>query len=284
AAVPRRARGHAADRAVPRGGVRLRHGLEHRVGLPASLRPRHVDRHLRDARAEAVRHGVLRERGPAVPPSPLARGAAASRARLGQSLLPRRRRGVHDGTTEPARWPNASLTSSSRRSASWPPSRSCWWPRWGFASRVPARFCTARAWSAGTGTRSRCTSCVPCTCTPAAPAASSPRNTTRGSSRSAARCAGSRSTSCQLLNVLRGDMSLVGPRPQHPDIVRSYYAPEHGETLRVRPGLASPGSLYDSTHGEPLVGSVDPERAYAERLLPLVLALDRVYVRRASLW
>jgi len=52
----------------------------------------------------------------------------------------------------------------------------------------------------------------------------------------------------------------------------------------VRPGLASPGSLYDSTHGEPLVGSVDPERAYAERLLPLVLALDRVYVRHASLW
>jgi len=67
----------------------------------------------------------------------------------------------------------------------------------------------------------------------------------------------------QLVNVLRGEMSLVGPRPQHPDIVRSYYAPEHGETLRVRPGLASPGSLYDSTHGEPLVGSADPERAYA---------------------
>ncbi len=88
----------------------------------------------------------------------------------------------------------------------------------------------------------------------------------------------------QLVNVLRGEMSVVGPRPQHPDIVRSYYAPEHGETLRVRPGLASPGSLYDSTHGEPLVGSADPERAYAERLLPLVLALDRVYVRRASLW
>ena len=87
----------------------------------------------------------------------------------------------------------------------------------------------------------------------------------------------------QLLNVLRGEMSVVGPRPQHPDIVRRYYAPEHWETLRVRPGLASPGSLYDSTHGEPLVGSVDPERTYVERLLPTVLALDLVYVRRASL-
>jgi len=87
----------------------------------------------------------------------------------------------------------------------------------------------------------------------------------------------------QLVNVLRGEMSLVGPRPQHPDIVRRHYAPEHWETLRVRPGLASPGSLYDSTHGEPLVGSADPERAYVERLLPVVLALDLIYVRRASL-
>src|SRR6058998_2704707 len=88
----------------------------------------------------------------------------------------------------------------------------------------------------------------------------------------------------QLVNVLRGEMSLVGPRPQHPDIVRRYYAPEDWETLRVRPGLASPGSLYDSTHGEPLVGSADPERTYVARLLPVVLALDRVYLRHASLW
>lgn len=87
----------------------------------------------------------------------------------------------------------------------------------------------------------------------------------------------------QLVNVLRGEMSLVGPRPQHPDIVRDHYAPEHWETLRVRPGLASPGSLYDSTHGEAIVGSGDAERRYAERLLPLVLALDLVYVRHASL-
>src|SRR5207249_9094501 len=127
-------------------------GLEHRVGLPASLRPRHVDRHLGDARAEAVRHGVLRERGPPVPPSPLARRAAASRPRLGQSLLPRRCRGVHDGATEPARWPNAYLTSSSRRSASWPPPRSFWWSRWVSASPVPTRFCTARAPSPVPGT------------------------------------------------------------------------------------------------------------------------------------
>lgn len=87
----------------------------------------------------------------------------------------------------------------------------------------------------------------------------------------------------QLVNVLRGDMSLVGPRPQHPDIVRRHYTPLYWEMLRVRPGLSSPGSLYDSACGEAIVGSADPEKAYAERLLPIVVALDLVYLRHASL-
>jgi lipopolysaccharide/colanic/teichoic acid biosynthesis glycosyltransferase len=87
----------------------------------------------------------------------------------------------------------------------------------------------------------------------------------------------------QLLNILRGEMSIIGPRPEHPDIVRRHYTPAAYDTLRVRPGLASPGTLYDYTHGEDLVGSDDPTANYVERLLPLRLALDLVYVRRASL-
>jgi lipopolysaccharide/colanic/teichoic acid biosynthesis glycosyltransferase len=87
----------------------------------------------------------------------------------------------------------------------------------------------------------------------------------------------------QLINILRGEMSIVGPRPEHPHIVDRYYGPEHRELLRVRPGLTSPGTLYDYAHGEAIVGRADPERAYVERLLPLRLALDLVYVRRASL-
>jgi lipopolysaccharide/colanic/teichoic acid biosynthesis glycosyltransferase len=87
----------------------------------------------------------------------------------------------------------------------------------------------------------------------------------------------------QLLNVLRGDMSIVGPRPEHPTIVDRHYRPEHRELLRVRPGLTSPGTLYDYAHGDAIIGSADPERSYVERLLPLRLALDQVYVRRASL-
>lgn len=87
----------------------------------------------------------------------------------------------------------------------------------------------------------------------------------------------------QLINILRGDMSIVGPRPENARIVERYYGPAHRELLRVSPGLTSPGTLYDYTHGDDLVGSSNPEQAYVERLLPVRLALDQVYVHRASL-
>ncbi|MCC6126041.1 MAG: sugar transferase [Pirellulales bacterium] len=86
----------------------------------------------------------------------------------------------------------------------------------------------------------------------------------------------------QLYDILRGEMSLVGPRPEALEIVRDHYAPEHWETLAVRPGLASPGSIYNYTHGEKLIGKENPERDYLEKLLPLKLALDEVYVRQAG--
>jgi len=87
----------------------------------------------------------------------------------------------------------------------------------------------------------------------------------------------------QLYNILRGDMAIVGPRPEDPRMVEQFYAPRHHETLRVLPGLTSPGSLYAYTHGEALLDASDSEGCYAERLLPLKLAMDTVYVRRASL-
>jgi lipopolysaccharide/colanic/teichoic acid biosynthesis glycosyltransferase len=88
----------------------------------------------------------------------------------------------------------------------------------------------------------------------------------------------------QLINVLRGEMSIIGPRPEDPVFVRRHYAPQHLETLRVRPGLASPGSIYSTTHGDYLLTGMHPELAYAQQLLPIKLALDTVYVRRASPW
>jgi lipopolysaccharide/colanic/teichoic acid biosynthesis glycosyltransferase len=87
----------------------------------------------------------------------------------------------------------------------------------------------------------------------------------------------------QLFDVLRGRMSLVGPRPEDPRIVRAHYTPEQMETLRVRPGLASPGSIYNYTHGDRILGQDDPEQAYVTKLLPVKLALENVYVREANL-
>lgn len=88
----------------------------------------------------------------------------------------------------------------------------------------------------------------------------------------------------QLWNVLRGDMSLVGPRPEDPRFVEKNYTPLQLTTLDVRPGLTSPGSVWYYTSAESGLTSDDPERHYVEQILPLKLALDLVYVRQASLW
>jgi len=86
----------------------------------------------------------------------------------------------------------------------------------------------------------------------------------------------------QLINILKGDMTFVGPRPEDPEMVEKYYRPAHWETLRRLPGLSSPGSLYYYTHCEQTLGRADTERWYGEQVLPAKLALDLVYVREAS--
>jgi lipopolysaccharide/colanic/teichoic acid biosynthesis glycosyltransferase len=87
----------------------------------------------------------------------------------------------------------------------------------------------------------------------------------------------------QLINVLRAEMAIVGPRPEDPRIVDQYYSKEHLETLSVLPGLASPGSIYNYTHGERLLSADNTEKEYVERVMHVKLALDIVYVREASL-
>lgn len=88
----------------------------------------------------------------------------------------------------------------------------------------------------------------------------------------------------QMVNIIMGDMSIVGPRPRDPQLVRRYYAPLHRETLDVLPGLTSPGTLFYLTHGESTLVSKDPEGEYQARILPLKLALDIDYVRNRSAW
>ena len=88
----------------------------------------------------------------------------------------------------------------------------------------------------------------------------------------------------QMMNIIKGDMSIVGPRPRDPKIVGRCYTSLHRETLQVRPGLTSPGTLFYLTHGEPTLRTSDPENDYQVRILPIKLALDIAYVRRRNLW
>ncbi len=89
----------------------------------------------------------------------------------------------------------------------------------------------------------------------------------------------------QLWNILKGDMSFVGPRPEDIEIVRRHYTPEQMGVLAVRPGLTTPGQVEwypDLTYHDPPPPGVPMERHYFERHLPLKLAGDLDYVRTRS--
>jgi lipopolysaccharide/colanic/teichoic acid biosynthesis glycosyltransferase len=86
----------------------------------------------------------------------------------------------------------------------------------------------------------------------------------------------------QLFNVIRGDMALVGPRPEDPRYLR-YYTKEQREVLSVRPGITSPASIRFRSEEEILSGE-DWERTYVGEVLPAKLALELRYLERRSLW
>jgi lipopolysaccharide/colanic/teichoic acid biosynthesis glycosyltransferase len=86
----------------------------------------------------------------------------------------------------------------------------------------------------------------------------------------------------QLVNVIKGDMSLVGPRPEAPDVVRAHYRADDVMTLQVAPGVTSPGTVYYYTHCEAMLTANVAMDVYVEQVLPLKLALDRVYLSNAT--
>jgi len=85
----------------------------------------------------------------------------------------------------------------------------------------------------------------------------------------------------QLVNVLRGDMSFVGPRPQVGWAVE-LYTPEERELLSVRPGITDFASLKFRNEGEILRGSADPDRDYLEKIAPHKIRLGLYYVQHYS--
>lgn len=88
----------------------------------------------------------------------------------------------------------------------------------------------------------------------------------------------------QLLNVLKGDMSLVGPRPEVPHYVAMYPAEISAIVLSVRPGITDLASIAFRNESALLAQSADPERTYVEDILPVKLDYAARYAQNPSLW
>jgi lipopolysaccharide/colanic/teichoic acid biosynthesis glycosyltransferase len=86
----------------------------------------------------------------------------------------------------------------------------------------------------------------------------------------------------QLINVIRGDMSLVGPRPEDPQYVLGY-SPEQRRVLTVRPGLCSLATVKYRHEEALLANSDDPENTYVHVVLPDKLRMDLEYIDHRSL-
>lgn len=86
----------------------------------------------------------------------------------------------------------------------------------------------------------------------------------------------------QLFNVLKGDMSLVGPRPEVPEFVAEWPEADRQLILSVRPGLTDPATLQFLNEEEMLAGYADPGKAYVDEVLPRKIDLYRRYVATAS--
>ena len=87
----------------------------------------------------------------------------------------------------------------------------------------------------------------------------------------------------ELWNVLVGDMSLVGPRPEVPKYVK-YYKPEWERVLSVRPGITDLATLPFRDEESVLLGAQDIERAYIDIVVPIKMNLALEYVDRRSFW
>ncbi|HNQ50825.1 MAG TPA: sugar transferase [Candidatus Omnitrophota bacterium] len=86
----------------------------------------------------------------------------------------------------------------------------------------------------------------------------------------------------QLFNVLKGEMSFVGPRPEVP-FYTDMFTEEEKKILSVRPGITDWASLWNSNEGVILAGSIDPEKTYMEKIRPEKIRLQLQYVRERSL-
>ena len=84
----------------------------------------------------------------------------------------------------------------------------------------------------------------------------------------------------QLLNVLLGDMSIVGPRPAAVDQVNITRSGKYADVSKVQVGLTGPSALYDYIYGD----AIEDAQEYEKSVLPTRLMLDLVYLDKMGLW
>lgn len=86
----------------------------------------------------------------------------------------------------------------------------------------------------------------------------------------------------QLINVLKGEMSFVGPRPEVKVYIDMMTPEERKPILSVKPGMTDLASLWNFHEGEVLKGSPDPEKTYMEKIRPEKIRLQIEYVKNRS--
>lgn len=86
----------------------------------------------------------------------------------------------------------------------------------------------------------------------------------------------------QLINVLKGEMSLVGPRPEVKMYTDMMTAEERNTILSIAPGMTDLASLWNFHEGETLKGGSDPEKTYMEKIRPTKIKLQMEYVKNRS--
>jgi len=88
----------------------------------------------------------------------------------------------------------------------------------------------------------------------------------------------------QFINVLKGEMSIVGPRPEVPEVINLLPANERNVLLSVRPGITDWATLWIRDEAERLEGSPEPHQKYLKEIWPTKRKLALKYVRNHSLW
>lgn len=88
----------------------------------------------------------------------------------------------------------------------------------------------------------------------------------------------------QLLNIFKGDMSIIGPRPQTQRCFDAFPARSQAEIIKVRPGLSGIGSIVFRDEEELMHASKEPERFYDQVIMPYKGALEEWYVAHQGLW